>query len=133
RERLRPRPDSELAQRPGRHLPSREPRTRAAERPHRDHGDVELGRERQQLALAFTLERVERQLYGLKPSRAQRQRKLGERRRRIMGDPEQLDPARGPFLLEPRQLLLPRREVVNLLDLDLPEEAALRRVLPAAL
>jgi hypothetical protein len=50
-----------------------------------------------------------------------------------MGDAESADPTRGPLLLEPRQMLLPRDEVVHLLDLDMPEPGELIGELPARL
>src|SRR5205823_13883459 len=56
----------------------------------------------------------------------QRAGELAERRRGIVRDAEPVDLAGLPRLLEQRQLLLPRDEIVDLLELDAAEPAELR-------
>ena len=79
------------------------------------------------------LERVERHLQRLEAPRAERPLELAERRGRVVRDADPSDPARLALRLEPRQVLLPRDEVVDLLDLDPAEPAELVGVLAACL
>ena len=77
---LRPGRDPEVAER-GERLRRRRIRQPGlvAQRPHRDHRDVELRCEREQLLLALTLERVEGNLEDGEPASPQRTRELPER------------------------------------------------------
>jgi hypothetical protein len=69
--------------------------------------------------------RVQRDLKGLKAFAAQRAREFAERRGRVVRDAELPDPAGVALGLEPRQVLLPRDQVVHLLDLDAVEPGEL--------
>src|SRR5204863_3740783 len=64
---------------------------------------------------------------------AERRRELAERAARVVGHAEPVDPARVPLALEPLQVLSPRDEVVDLLDLDATEPSELALELRAAL
>ena len=83
---------------------------------------AEFGREREELALAVAFGRAERHLERAEASGTERARlRLAEGRRVVVCDAEPVDHASLALLLEPRQVLLPRDEVVDLLDLDPPE------------
>ena len=80
-----------------------------AERPHHDHGDAELGGEREQLALALALARVVRQLHASKRRVRSASRELAERRSRRSASRRagRSGPRRAPP--RARQVLLARR------------------------
>src|SRR5215211_2175125 len=92
-----------------------------AEGAHHEHGDPLLLRKRQDALLAVALERVQRHLHGFEMLRPQNPLELVECSRVVMRDTDSVDPARVSLRLEPRQVLLPRYEVVHLLDLDAAE------------
>src|SRR5207302_1183163 len=91
-----------------------------AERPHHDHRHTELGREWKEFALALPLARIQRQLHRVEASGPQRPCELAESARRIVRHTETADAARRALPVEPLQMLLPRYEVVHLLDIDAP-------------
>ena len=117
----------------GRGRAAKKRRSGSAERAHHDDGDPELCRERQQPLLGLALVEVQRQLDDVEAAGPQRALELAERACAPVRDADAIDAARGPLLLEPREVLLPRDEVVHLLDLDPTEEASLLLVLRAAL
>src|SRR5207248_8808653 len=88
--------------------------------------------ERQELSLAVALTRVEGNLNRLETPCAKRLRELAKRRRGVVRDAEPPDPSALLLLEQPRELLPPPREVVDLLDLDAVEPVELtRELLPA--
>src|SRR4249919_1530715 len=93
-----------------------------AERHHHEHRDPELGREREQLAFALALTRVVRKLNRVEALRAECARELGERARRVVRHSDAIDPSLIALGLEPGQVLLPRDEVVHLLEVDASAE-----------
>src|SRR5581483_4479671 len=130
--RLRPRLDAERAEwlelRARRLAPKQ---LALAERTHDDHRHPELGRERQQLALALV--RVVRELDRLEAARPHRLGELAEGSCVPVSDADAADPTGGPLILEPRQVLAPGDEIVDLLDLDAAEPAELSAELLTAL
>src|SRR5918994_859018 len=118
-ERLRPRLDAERPQRLERRG-VRRPRDESAraERRHHEHRNPELGGERQQLTFAVALLWVVRKLNRVEAPGAKSASELGERTRRVVGHAHAPDPTVVPLGLEPRQVLLPRNEIVHLLELD---------------
>src|SRR5918994_1085000 len=120
---LRPRLDAERSQRLERRSVRRAPhQPTRAERHHHEHGSPELGGERQELTLAVALPRVVRELNRVEASGAKSARELGERARRVVSHAHASDPAVVPLRFEPREVLLPRNEVVNLLEVDATAE-----------
>src|SRR2546430_10300031 len=101
----------------------------AAEWPHHDHGDAELGGKRKHLALSLPLARIERHLDGLEPPRLERLGQLAQGRRAEVSDAEEVDPAGRAFRLQPGEMLAPEHEVVDLFDLDTVEPSPLALVL----
>ena len=133
-QRLRPGRDSELAERR-----QRVGRTagRAAGTCRRAASSRSLrrrARPREEAAPARTRARAGcREPEGRRTGDPKRPRELAERRRLVVRDAEAVDPSGLALLLEPGQVLLPRDEVVHLLDLDPSEPAKLVRELRAAL
>src|SRR4051812_12911912 len=92
--------------------------TASAERAHHDHGDVELRRKWQQLALALALVRVVGNLQRLELARPERLGECGLHCLVVVRDAELADASIRLLALEPLQLLAPEHEVVDLVDLD---------------
>ena len=122
--RLCPTLAAELAKDVVRNLLSLQPVAGAAERPHRNHPEVELLGERQDPPLDLAFLRVVRHLDGVKAVCAHHPFQLVERRRRIVGSADEADAAAVMLSLEPPQALLPGDEVVDLLEIHPPAEEA---------
>ena len=105
----------------------------AAERAHDDHGDAEVGRKREELALALSLAGVVGNLDRVEASASGAHGPAPGGRPVVVRDPDAVEGALLPLLLEPGKVLLPRHEVVNLLDLDVPEPVQLVGELPHGL
>src|SRR4051812_3074340 len=90
-------------------------------------------RPRQDLALTFPLVWVQGHLHGVEAARTERPRELSESARRVMRDAEPIAPPSCALLLKPLHVLLPRDQIVDLLDLAPTEPFALPSILLAAL
>ena len=84
-------------------------------------------------SLRLALVGVQRELDDVEAAGLQRALELAERVGAPVRDADAVEAPFGLLLLEPREVLLPRDEVVHLLDLDPPEEPTLLLVLRAAL
>jgi hypothetical protein len=119
-ERLRPRLDAErlelLRIRAG-HQGSR-----AAQRPHRDHTEIDLGGEWQDPFLCFALNRVVGHLDRVDPAGSHHPLELAERRGLVVRRSEQPNVARLSLAFEPIQTLLPGDQVVHLFEVHPPGE-----------